>query len=172
VAHKKGVVHRDISPDNIFLVPEGDEEVVKIIDFGIAKNLIAFGGSKITGTMEIVGKAEYCSPEQIETPTKSNGREIDGRTDIYALGVTLFEMVSGERPFDAKTVQGYLAMHVRQPPKLLNEANPMVRVPLGLQDLVMRMLEKDRRLRPQSVEELYQRLSAVYHEQPVLTPTS
>lgn len=171
VAHKEGVVHRDISPDNILLVPEGGEEVVKIIDFGIAKNPVTFGGSKITGTMEIVGKAEYCSPEQIEPPGENDAEGIDGRSDIYSLGVTLFEMLTGERPFDAKTVQGFLAMHVRKPPKLFGEANPMVRVPVGLQELVMSMLEKDRRHRPQSVEELFQRLTAVYHEEPVLTPT-
>ena len=169
-AHKEGVVHRDISPDNILLVPKGDEDIVKVIDFGIAKNPLSFGGSEITGTMEIVGKAEYCSPEQVEPPENPDEIKIDGRSDIYSFGVTLFETLTGERPFDAKTVQGYLAMHARKAPKSFQDANPLVQIPQALQDLVMRMLEKDRARRPQSVEELYQQLAAVYHEEPVLTP--
>jgi serine/threonine-protein kinase len=170
-AHEKGIVHRDISPDNIFLVPEHDEDVVKIIDFGIAKNIISVGNTKITGTMEIVGKAEYCSPEQIELPTSNNGNNgIDGRTDIYSLGVTLFEMLTGERPFDAKTPQGYLAMHLKKQPKTLTEANPLVTIPPGVEELVMSMLEKDRANRPASAEELFKEIVSVHHEVPVLTP--
>jgi serine/threonine-protein kinase len=169
-AHKEGIVHRDISPDNILLVPNGDEDIVKIIDFGIAKDPFDFAENQITGTMEIVGKAEYCSPEQIEPPIDPNEVKIDGRSDIYSLGVTLFEALTGERPFDAKTVQGYLAMHTRKPPKVIHEVNPMVEVPKGLEALVMSMLAKDREQRPQSAEELYRRLTAVFHEEPVLTP--
>ncbi len=169
-AHQQGVVHRDISPDNIFLVPESEEDVVKLIDFGIAKNIISVGNPKITGTMEIVGKAEYCSPEQIELPSSNGGNGIDGRTDIYSLGVTLFEMLTGERPFDAKTPQGYLAMHLKKTPKSLMEANPLVSIPPGVGELVMRMLEKDRAQRPSTAEELYKELVAVHHEVPVLTP--
>jgi serine/threonine-protein kinase len=168
-AHKEGVVHRDISPENILLAPKGDEDVVKIIDFGIAKNPVNFGGSKLTRTMEFVGKAEYCSPEQIEPPQDPNDFKIDGRADIYSLGVTLFEALTGELPFNAKTAPDYLAMHTRKPPKLIQDVNPMVEIPKGLQDLVMSTLEKDRDRRPQSAEELYQQLTALQHEELVLT---
>jgi serine/threonine-protein kinase len=173
VAHEQGVVHRDVSPDNILMVTEGDElgeEVAKLIDFGIAKNVISIGNSKITGTMEIVGKAEYCSPEQIQPPKDPDEEELDGRSDIYSLGVSLYEMLTGERPFDAKTAQGYLAMHLKKPPRLMKDANPLIQVSPTVEGLVMGMLEKDRNDRPQSAEELFKELITLQHEMPVLTP--
>lgn len=175
VAHEAGVVHRDVSPDNIHLVEENDEhgeEIAKLIDFGVAKNIISVGNAKITGSMEIVGKAEYCSPEQIEPSHYPGENEIDGRSDIYSLGITLYEMLTGVRPFEAKSPQGYLAMHLRKPPKLMSEANPMTHVSPLLEALVMSMLEKDRRYRPASTEELFKELVALHHETAVLTPIS
>jgi serine/threonine-protein kinase len=159
--HKQGIVHRDVSPGNILMVPDDGEEVAKLIDFGIAKSMGPTASTKITGTMEIIGKAAYCSPEQIQA---GSADEIDGRSDIYSFGVTLFEMLTGERPFDSKNAQEFLAMHLQREPRTIAEVNELVHVPPGFADLVMRMLRKDRRDRPASAEELHSELSALHDE--------
>jgi serine/threonine-protein kinase len=165
--HQQGIVHRDVSPDNIVLVADEDSENVKIIDFGIAKNVIAVEGTKLTDTLKFVGKAEYCSPEQIQGPLSG---DIDGRTDVYSLGITLYEMLTGSRPFRAKTPQGYIAKHLRSSPIPFEEVNPEVKVSPALADLVMRMLEKERTRRPASMNQLFQELTALAHEHLVPTP--
>lgn len=166
-AHEQGIIHRDISPDNIVLVPRDETENVKLIDFGIAKNVIAVESTKLTDTLKFVGKAEYCSPEQIQGPLSG---EIDGRSDIYSLGITLYEMLTGSRPFRAKTPQGYIAKHLRSTPIPFEEVNPEVKIYPALAELVMRMLEKKRADRPASMNELFQELTAIAHEHPVPTP--
>ena len=165
--HQQGIVHRDVSPDNIVLVSEDDTETIKIIDFGIAKNVIAIEATKLTDTLKFVGKAEYCSPEQIQGPASG---DIDGRSDVYSLGITLYEMLTGSRPFRAKTPQGYIAKHLRSSPIPFEEVNPEARISPPLADLVMRMLEKKRDRRPAGMNELFQELTALAHEQPVPTP--
>jgi len=165
--HEQGIVHRDVSPDNIVLVSKDDTESVKLIDFGIAKNVIAVEATKLTDTLKFVGKAEYCSPEQIQGPLSG---DIDGRSDIYSLGVTLYETLTGSRPFRAKTPQGYIAKHLRSSPMPFEQANPDVRISPALADLVMRMLEKKRDRRPASMKELFHELTALAHEHPVPTP--
>ena len=165
--HQQGIVHRDVSPDNIVLVADEDSENIKIIDFGIAKNVIAVEGTKLTDTLKFVGKAEYCSPEQIQGPLSG---DIDGRTDVYSLGITLYEMLTGSRPFRAKTPQGYIAKHLRSSPIPFEEVNPEVKVSPALADLVMRMLEKERTRRPASMNQLFQELTALAHEHLVPTP--
>ena len=165
--HEQGIVHRDVSPDNIVLVAEDDSENVKIIDFGIAKNVIAVEATKLTDTLKFVGKAEYCSPEQIQG---SLSGDIDGRSDIYSLGITLYELLTGSRPFRAKTPQGYIAKHLKSAPIPFEEVNPEARISSALADLVMRMLEKKRTERPASMKELFQELSAIAHQHPVPTP--
>ena len=165
--HQQGIVHRDVSPDNIVLVSEDNTENVKIIDFGTAKNVIAVEATKLTDTMKFVGKAEYCSPEQIRGPMSG---DIDGRSDVYSLGITLYEMLTGSRPFRAKTPQGYIAKHLRSSPIPFEEVNPEARISPALADLVMRMLEKTRERRPATMNELFQELTALAHEHPVPTP--
>ena len=168
-AHKLGIVHRDISPDNILMVPQGDDEIVKVIDFGIAKN-VTTGGGKITQTMKLVGKAEYVAPEQICAPVSGDETEtVDGRTDIYSLGVTFYELLTGSKPFEAKSSKAYLAKHFTEMPKPLGESNPLVRVSPAIEELVFRMLAKKQSDRPSSMESLYAELSALSHETPVLT---
>ena len=169
-AHKLGVVHRDISPDNILIVPENGYEIVKVIDFGIAKSMSP-DERKITQTMKLVGKAEYVAPEQICAPTGDDDtRTIDGRTDIYSLGVTFYELLTGAKPFEAKSSRAYLAKHLVEEPKPLAEINPLVRVSPALEDLVLRMLAKNKADRPASVVSLYAELAALSHEAPQLTP--
>jgi serine/threonine-protein kinase len=169
-AHKLGVVHRDISPDNILMVREQGEDVVKIIDFGIAKNVLNAGG-KITQTMKLVGKAEYVAPEQICLPSDDEAREpVDRRTDIYSLGVTFYELLTGQKPFEAKNSKAYLVKHLTEAPKPLSEVNPLVRVSPAIEDLVLRMLSKRKEDRPDSMEDLFMELTALSHESPMLTP--
>jgi serine/threonine-protein kinase len=182
-AHRQGIVHRDVSPDNMFLVREDrdrhdgpaesrqpladdddDEsdpacEIVKVIDFGIAKRVFAVGEGKITDTMKFVGKAEYCSPEQIRVPR--GGEEVDGRSDIYSLGVTLFELLTGSLPYSARNSQGFIVQHLTAAPRSIAEVNPLASVPPGIEDLVMRMLSKDREERPASMSELGLELTAL-----------
>ena len=169
-AHKLGVVHRDISPDNILIVPEDGREIAKVIDFGIAKSMSP-DASKITQTMKLVGKAEYVAPEQICAPIGDDGTEtLDGRTDIYSLGVTFYELLTGAKPFEAKTSKEYLAKHLTEEPKPLAETNPLIRVSPAVEDVVLRMLAKKKSDRPASMESLYAELTALAHEAPQLTP--
>ncbi len=168
-AHKLGIVHRDISPDNILIVPEEGGEIVKVIDFGIAKSM-APGSAKITQAMKLVGKAEYVAPEQIYAPTGDDDRAVDGRTDIYSLGVTFYELLVGVKPFEASNSKALLAKHLTEEPKSFSEANPLVRVPPAIESLVLRMLAKSPSDRPASMERLYMELAALAHDAPMLTP--
>ncbi len=113
-AHKRGMVHRDIKPANIMLNVQGQ---AILMDFGIAKII---GGKRHTATGAVVGTAIYMAPEQIK------GEQIDARVDIYALGVTLFEMMSGHPPFEADSAMTTLMMHVNDPVPDLAAINPDV----------------------------------------------
>jgi serine/threonine-protein kinase len=169
-AHKHGIVHRDISPDNVQLVRQEGEEITKVIDFGIAKNLLA-GAGKITQTMKLVGKAEYVAPEQICLPIGDDAKEaVDHRADIYSLGVTFYELLTGSKPFEAKNSKAYLVKHLTETPKPLSETNPLIRVSPAIEDLVLRMLAKKKDERPESMESLFMELTALNHEEPLLTP--
>jgi serine/threonine protein kinase len=132
-AHQRGIVHRDVKPQNM-LVSATDRGQLLLSDFGIAKlydsrhepTLLDLTGSSIhndpslTNVDQIVGTAEYMSPEQI------NGKPVDARTDVYALGVVLFQMLAGEVPFHSTTVQGLLYQHIYSPTPPLQEINPYV----------------------------------------------
>jgi len=103
-AHESGVVHRDLKPDNIFLVWNDDQEIAKVLDFGVAKAR-AYGADSQTHTGAVIGTPYYMSPEQI-----SGTKDVDFRTDIWALGVIAFECMSGDRPFRAETIGGLAIM--------------------------------------------------------------
>ncbi len=130
-AHRHGVVHRDIKPENILL--SGDHAVVT--DFGIARALDSAGEKNLTHTGFIVGTPSYMSPEQ------ASGRgTVDGRSDIYSLACTLYEMLSGERPFDGPTAQAILVAHLADTPRPLHEICPGV--PESVEVAVERALSK------------------------------
>ncbi len=139
-AHRLGVVHRDLKPQNIMIDREGN---AKIMDFGIARSLET-KGTTIQGTM--IGTPEYMSPEQTEF------REVDQRSDIYSLGIILFEMLTGQVPFKGETPIGIAMMHKSEPPPHPSKLNPQI--PPDLSQIVLKCLEKDRESRYQNAEEL------------------
>ena len=108
-AHERGVVHRDVKPANIFLarMPDGDTKV-KLLDFGIAK-LQRPGRRPLTSRASVFGTARYMSPEQ------AKGQEVDGRSDIYAVGVVLYEMLTGQAPFESDNFMEVVNKHINDP---------------------------------------------------------
>ena len=163
-AHGLGLVHRDLKPENIFILEgEGHRDTVKVLDFGIAR-LSNGEGTKITSAGGIVGTPTYMSPEQIQ------GKPVDRRSDIYSLGVVMYELLAGAPPFVAKTVPALYLQHVMDVPARLETKNP--NVPRAAADLVAAMLAKDCDDRPQTTGEIRTALSALAAARPFeLTPT-
>ncbi len=145
-AHEQGVIHRDVKPINVLLTSDG---VPKLTDFGLAKLLES---SVHTQEGSLLGSARYMSPEQ------AAGRAADGRSDVYSLGVTFYEMLCGRAPFEGETAS-VLAQHLSQDPTPLRERAPDV--PPDLEALVMRMLAKDPRERPADPGGVARALSAL-----------
>ena len=141
-AHSKGIVHRDMKPENIYLVRRDDHsEFVKIVDFGIAKmsDIETDGapGRKLTKTGMIFGTPEYMSPEQ------AAGKALDHRVDVYAMGVILYECITGRVPFVGDTFMGVLTQHMFEPPPPLRETNPHIDCPHALERVIYKALSKD-----------------------------
>jgi ligand-binding sensor domain-containing protein/serine/threonine protein kinase len=156
-AHSAGIVHRDIKPDNIFLHRNEHQEIVKVVDFGIAKLMESTGSldvKSLTGTGGIIGTPTYMSPERLD------GKPYDGRSDVYSLAVVIYEMLCGRVPFqiDSRGVFGLVQMHLTKEPQPLRELNP--NIPEEVEALVMRALAKDPDRRPSAKELGEQFLSA------------
>ena len=160
--HRAGIVHRDISPENIMLTRESSgEESVKIIDLGVAK---AEGGDSATQTGMFIGKLRYASPEQLGFLPE--GERIDGRSDLYSLAVVLYEMLAGRPPFDATSPHEYLLIHSRE-----QEFRPLdlpADLPggAGLQSVMKRALERDRNKRFATAAEFATALDTVARSLP------
>lgn len=137
-AHAQGITHRDVKPANIMVSEEiGAGEHVRILDFGLAR-LRGTAGRDATQSNVVVGTPNYMAPEQTV-----GGGTIDARTDIYAVGVVLFEMIAGERPFQAEDTMALLGMHRAAPvPRLSDRAPEGVEIPDGLEEIVERALAK------------------------------
>ena len=150
-AHAKGIVHRDLKPANIFLVPRpGLPDQVKVLDFGISKMLAEAGEpSGLTGAGQILGTPHYLSPEQA-----MGNPVIDGRTDIYSLGVILYELVCGATPFSSASYLGMITQHLVAVPERPSRRVPEARIPAALDALILRALEKDPARRFGSMTEL------------------
>jgi eukaryotic-like serine/threonine-protein kinase len=156
-AHQRGVVHRDISPDNLFLVnSENKLETTKVIDFGIAKPRVDISADLATSKL-FLGKPEYCSPEQCGL--LNDNETIDHRADIYSLGATFYHMLSGRLPFMATGAHGYLMKHVNETPE--PPSTYISSVPQVLDDIILKTLSKNRDERPQSMEELINQLDLI-----------
>jgi serine/threonine protein kinase len=144
--HRRGLLHRDISADNVMLSYDADDYlVVKIIDLGIAKDTNTPSAEMATQAGILIGNPKYMSPEQLGSI--EDGEQLDGRADLYGLGVVLYEMLLGVPPFVSETPQGYIMKHLTQPPRRFREARVDGEWPAELEAVIFRALEKDRRSR-------------------------
>ncbi len=139
-AHSKGLVHRDIKPQNVLI----QEELVKLTDFGIAKNIS--GSTIVNENTEVMGSAHYFSPEQ------AMGEKIDTRSDIYSLGIVLYEMVTGQLPFDGETSVAVAIKHINEPLREPKELMPDL--PKSLNAIILKATRKDKEKRYSSAKEL------------------
>ena len=161
-AHKLGITHRDIKPDNILLVENPDgTDTVKVLDFGIAKireGSTGFGaGYTPTQTGLVVGTPQYLSPEQA---MGKHGTDVDGRADLYSIGVVLYEMLTGQLPFHSDTTIGLLMHHIHTVPTPAHYLKPDLEIPPAISLVLMKILEKDPVKRFQTADELVTALSA------------
>jgi len=156
-AHRHGIVHRDIKPHNVLVDAEGR---VKVTDFGIARA----GTSQMTETGSIVGTAQYLSPEQ------ARGGEVDPRSDLYSLGVVLYELLTGKTPFDGETPVEIAMKHLSNAPKPPSKLRP--EVPPELDKVVLRALAKNPDERYQSADEMEADLERVARGAPVSAATA
>ncbi len=152
-AHEAKIVHRDLKPDNIFVIDQEGEDFVKIVDFGIAK--VAGAANKLTRAGAIFGTPHYMSPEQCR------GKSVDHRTDIYSLGIMLYELIVGEVPFDAENPLSILSMHLHDPPLPPSAVDNAPELPDGLERVILKCLTKDPDDRFQSMAEVAEALGAI-----------
>jgi CheY-like chemotaxis protein len=148
VAHETGVIHRDIKPQNLLLDADG---VLKVMDFGVAR--LAESTARHTQAGLIVGTPTYMSPEQL------TGEEVDARTDLYAVGVVLYELLTGELPLNAPTVMALFTKVLSEDPK--RPGAVLDGVPAGLDELIMQLLGKRAEDRPATAKVLFERLQAL-----------
>ena len=161
-AHEKGIIHRDVKPENLFLIrPDRGEDFVKLVDFGIAKFVDETAGAvgpsprKLTQTGVVFGTPEYMAPELAQ------GEPADARVDAYALGVILYELLTGRPPFVGDSFMGILAQHARDPVPPLKQVNPACFAPPELERMLGRMLAKSPRERHPSMAALARDVAAV-----------
>jgi serine/threonine protein kinase/HEAT repeat protein len=159
-AHDKGFVHRDLKPDNIWLRPVDGRAQVKLLDFGIAKLVgVDDAPEKLTQTGSMIGTPHYMSPEQI-----NGSRDIDRRTDVYALGVIMYEMFTGAAPFAGDTIQAIMSGHLFREPPRLTGLPAELGVPAAVAEIVDLMLVKDAAGRYQSATDLLADLHDVHNQ--------
>jgi eukaryotic-like serine/threonine-protein kinase len=143
-AHRAGIVHRDLKPNNLFVDRQGERPVLKVLDFGISK-VTSDVAASMTATSTAFGTPLYMSPEQVRS-----AKNVDGRADIWSLGVVLYELLTGQSPFYAESATAILAAIIADAPVPVAERRPDLPRPLA--DAVMRALEKDAAARFQDVQ--------------------
>lgn len=171
-AHEAGVVHRDIKPSNLLICCDADgRETLKIVDFGIAK--ISTPGDDnasetlgLTATGEVLGTPLYMSPEQ------ANGKPLDSRSDIYALGCVMYHALTGKPPFVGDTALDTMRLQISAQPKPIEQVRTDLYIPQGLRLCVMRALQKDPRNRYQTMGELREELQTCLPKRELATPAA
>jgi serine/threonine protein kinase len=153
VAHAAGIIHRDLKPANVMLIERGGlRDYVKVLDFGVAKSYTPDQQTQLTHTGMLVGTVEYMAPEQIM------GRVVDGRTDIYSLGIVMYRMLTGKPPFRDGGVPALIHAHLNVFPKPMTDTAP--EIPGALDRVVLRCLAKQPEQRYESMEEVSRALAS------------
>ena len=149
-AHKLGVIHRDLKPANVMLLNEADQDMVKVLDFGLVKSFLADlspGDPEVTQNGVFLGSPQYMAPEQARNIA-------DPRSDVYSLGILMYQMLIGRPPFLGKDYLEVIFLHMKEPPKRLRDARPGLDVPAEVEAVLLKCLEKDPLARYQSMDEL------------------
>ncbi|MBL8956266.1 MAG: protein kinase [Myxococcaceae bacterium] len=166
-AHKASVIHRDLKPENIMVEQRrGDPDFVKVLDFGIAKIMDGSGedGPALTRAGFVCGTPEYMSPEQ------ARGAQLDPRSDLYAVGVILYQLTSGLLPFDSDSAVGFATKHLTEVPPPPSKRRPEARISPAMERVIMRALAKDPGDRPQNAESFRAELLAIDKERRAAAP--
>ncbi len=168
-AHAASIVHRDLKPDNVMLVDKGRQhDIVRVLDFGIAKlrDDSRQTQNAMTQAGDMLGTPQYMAPEQIK------GEAIDGRTDIYALGCILYEMVTARLPFEAPTIMAMLSKHLLEMPFAPSQRRPDLELSPAIDHVVMSALQKDPNARPANMEVYAEMLAGALAQLPAETVPS
>lgn len=157
--HQHGIIHGDLKPDNIMLSQgENMTDLVQVLNFGVSAMLSGGSDTAMSQTGRILGSPEYMSPEQVQ------GKEVSERTDVYSLGIILYQMIAGEVPFQDEEVMDLLMKHVTEPPIPVRDYVPERDIPERLESTVMKAIEKEPTDRQQDVQELIEELSLIMNE--------
>ncbi len=158
-AHALGIIHRDLKPENIMLSTTVDRrERAVIMDFGLAKDPYSNSADKLTATGIILGTPEFMSPEQLR------GKQLDGRSDIYALALVTFEMLTGQLPFEGETQQEMMMARLNGAPRTLRQVRPNLRLPAAVDTVLEKALRRDPKERYATAIEFADALAAVVPE--------
>ncbi|MCP4674091.1 MAG: serine/threonine protein kinase [Deltaproteobacteria bacterium] len=152
-AHEQCIIHRDLKPENVLVPQKSSGALAKLVDFGIARIIDA---PRITTTQHVMGTPQYIAPEQ------AMGKAVDHRADIYAIGVMMYEMLTGDLPFDGNDPETLLRHHISTPPPPIVEHESDKGIPEDLKYLVMRCLSKAPANRPANMDEVLSLLARVH----------
>jgi eukaryotic-like serine/threonine-protein kinase len=159
-AHKLGVIHRDLKPANVMLLNEADHDMVKVLDFGLVKSFLAADGQagdpEVTQNGVFLGSPQYMAPEQARNVA-------DPRSDVYSLGILVYQMLAGRPPFQGKDYLEVIFQHMKEAPRPIRDLNPNAEVPHEVEAVVLRCLQKDPAARYQSMDEVLEALRDVAH---------